>query len=128
MAKMVTADLLSASSLIATCIGVLYTTWYLEFSKALELDNILTSTEKKRHRKLLKRLLFVRAIPLAFATALFAAALAAPAWQVVSGVSPGKPYDPVLACFGVVSVVVLIITASIIWLCVRLVNSWRKLG
>lgn len=128
MANTVTADLLSASSLIVTCIGLLYTAWYSEFSTSLKLEDILTNAEKEGRRNLLGRLLWSRAIPLATASILLTAALFAPAWTVYSGASFDRDYDPVAACFAVVSFLILVITASTIWLSVRIVKAWFSLG
>lgn len=122
----VSGDLLSASSLLAALLGLLYGTWYAEITAAAQTK--IPDHDGARLVRATSTTLRTRALPLVVVAGVLTAILAPPAIAVVVhtvqhlvGVKPGAQYDAVKACFVAVFCVVafLLVTVSTAALRVR---------
>jgi hypothetical protein len=123
---MVTPDLLSASSLLVTCIGALFAGWQHDISRAIGKSG-LTGQARKDHANLLAGLILFRAAPLAASSIALAAVLFWPWLSVLSGIRPDREYDPVAACFVVVYLLILLLAGSAVTATIRLMRRRRAL-
>ena len=134
MTSLVSGDLLSAATLLATIVSLLYTTWYSEINKA-------RNTQIPLHGrppiiKAVRTTLWTRAVPLIAAAVLLTAILAPTFvdalrndWHLLTGKSVHWHYDPVQACFIGVFVVMLflvVLTVSAAWSLTRVLKDLRK--
>lgn len=121
MSDPVSGDLLSAASLLATVISVLYSTWYSEITAARDVTIPLHDRDPVIAR--VSTALWSRAVPLVAAAVLLAVALAPicvdVVWRAAHALFTATPsnwhYDPVQACFVgvfVVTVMLSVLTAS----------------
>ena len=126
----VSGDLLAASSLLATLVGILYSTWYPGIKDAAE--RVVAPHTRGTAPARARATLWLRAAPLFVLTVLLAGALAQPAWaalratwQGLFGSQPGHHYDPVQACFVLVfAAVVGLVLAT--WMAFR--DAWHAVG
>ena len=122
MTSPVSGDLLSAASLLATVLSLLYSTWYSEINDARKSKIPLQPDDRDPVIHIVRTARRSRAIPLLSAAALLTAALAPTTlevlqdtWHVWLSTPSHSHYDPVQACFvGVfaVTVVLTVLTAS----------------
>ena len=119
MSSPVSGDLLSAASLLATVVSLLYSTWYSEIKDARNVE--IPLSDRKPITEKVRTALWFRARPL-LATAILLTAILTPTfidvlhanWNAITH-SGHWHYDPVQACFiGVFLVMILldILTAS----------------
>lgn len=111
MKSTISADLLSAASLLTTCVGLLFTTWHQSIAEAIDKDQ-LVGTAKTKHATYLRQLMWCRAVPLAASSIMLAAVLLWPLKSVIFGIRFWHSYDPVAACFVVVYLVIWILVLS----------------
>lgn len=119
MQVQVGADLLSASSLLATCLGLLYTTWFPGVTLAIEKGD-LSGPDIQDHQNTLKHLLWFRCAPLAALAAAFSVILAIPASMILLDLDCERKFDAIKACFVVAFLVVVVLAFSSAALIVRI--------
>jgi hypothetical protein len=134
MTNPVSSDLLSAASLLATVLSLLYSTWYGEIKDAR--NSKIPLHDRGPVIDVAHTALWSRAVPLLAASALLAGALAPPSlqillntWHVWLTASSNYHYDPVEACFlgvFVVTIVLAVLTASATLSLVRLLQKLRS--
>lgn len=136
MTSPVSGDLLSAASLLATVLSLLYSTWYGEINDARKSRIPLQPDDRAPVIDLVRTARRSRAVPLLAAATLLTAALAPTTFEVLRDTwhvwltTPSHwHYDPVQACFvGVfaVAVVLTVLTASAVRSLSRLLRDLRK--
>lgn len=122
MTSPVSGDLLSAASLLATVLSLLYSTWYGDINSARKSKIPLQPDDRASVIDVVRTARRSRAVPLLVAAVLLTAALAPTTLEVVQDTwhvwltTPSHShYDPVQACFVgvfVVTVVLTVLTAS----------------
>ncbi len=127
------ADLLAATSLLATIIAVLYSVWYQEIKSSLAIKPERKRADREPQIRQVEATLRTRGIPLAAAGCLLCAVLVpallgligATGHAVASGVSGSwPPYDTLSAAFGVAYVFLV----GMAWLAAAEVwRLWRHL-
>jgi hypothetical protein len=123
MTTPVSGDLLSAASLLATIISLLYSIWYGEIKTARNIRIPLHYDENAT--KAVRGTLRYRAIPLLVSAILLALALGSPAADVLQGVwsawmnsGDHSSYDPVQACFfGVFLITIMLFVLTLLPVC-----------
>lgn len=132
MSNLVSGDLLSAASLLATVISLLYSTWYGEIKDAQNVG--IGLHDRGPEIRKVQGVLRFRASPL-LATSVLLTIILAPtcidvinqSWSALTNRHSHWQYNPIQACFiGVVLVMILLVllTFSAVW---RLFGTLRKL-
>lgn len=132
MTSPVSGDLLSAASLLATVISLLYSTWYDEVNNARNVN--IPPHDRDPIIKKVRAVLWSRANPLLFAAVLLALILSPTLvdvlsydWGALTTRSVHWHYDPVQACFIAVFLVILILVALTASATLRLTDVLKKL-
>ena len=109
----VTGDLLSASSLLAALLGLLYSAWYPEINAATKTP--IPDHDRTDLVEATKSTWATRAIPLLVVAGVLTLVLAQPAYLVVvrSYQHRGGSYDAVQACFVAVFAVIVTLLVTI---------------
>jgi hypothetical protein len=123
----VTGDLLSASSLLAALLGLLYSVWYPEINEATK--TAIPDHDGTALVEATKLTLSSRAIPLVVVAGILTLVLAQPAVLVVvrSYQHRGSNYDAVQACFVAVFAVIVTLLVTIGMGAYRLYRHLREL-
>jgi len=134
MTNPVSGDLLSAATLLATVLSLLYSTWYGEIRDAR--NSKIPLHDRDPVIDVVRTALWSRAVPLLAAAAFLAAALAPSSlevlrntWHVWLTAPSDYHYDPVQACFlgvFVVIVALILLTASATRSLSRLLRKLRS--
>jgi hypothetical protein len=134
MSSPVSGDLLSAASLLATVLSLLYSTWYGEIRDAR--NTTIPLHDRNRVIKSVRAALWSRAVPVLAGAALLTAALTPPSVEIVQSTSHtwvsasgSYHYDPVQACFlgvFVVTIMLILLTASATWSLSSLLHRLRQ--
>jgi hypothetical protein len=126
----VNGDLLTAAGLLLATIGLLFSAWQSEMTAALGVHTGGKRADRASRIKLVKRVLFSRALPLEIAIVVIIALSGPPAYDVIRNALTddwGKPYDAVRAMFvgvWVLTVALGVVVGELAW---RLFNKWRTL-
>jgi len=123
MTSPVSGDLLSAASLLATVLSLLYTTWYSEIKDTRKTRIPLHDFDPVIKR--VRTVLWSRAVPVLVSAAFLTMVLTPPSveifqntWHVWVTSSSNYHYDPVQACFlgvFIVTIMLTFLTASATW-------------
>ena len=124
-------DLLAAASLLATVVTILYSLWYPELTKTLDIkparfhdDNVLL------HREVTRKL-FGKAIPLCLLAIAVALVFLPDAWKICSETLGGyradgfdqlKRYDAIRTAIVLVVVISFLLAAYVLVICCRLLR------
>jgi hypothetical protein len=123
----VTGDLLSASSLLAALLGLLYSVWYPEINAATKTP--IPDHDRTDLVEATRSTLRSRSIPLAIVAGVLTLVLAPPAVSVVvsSYQHFGGSYDAVQACFVAVFAVIVTLLVTVTMGVYRLHRHLREL-
>jgi len=130
------SDLLSAASLLMAVIAILYSLWYPELTKVLEIKPRKYTEDNVAYCVLAKQVFFGKAIPLslmAFSVALIFLPdaiklfIASTLYYIEGGVIDMKNYDAVKTAYCFVFLFSLILAIYIWWLTIRVGLLWVKL-
>jgi hypothetical protein len=135
MSAPISGDLLSAASLLATIISLLYAIWYSEIKEAQKTKVAFQKTDRAPDIGRVRATLRYRAFPLLGSDALLALILLPSTvdiiwdtWEACFESSGRRSYDPVEACFIAVFLFVVILAVVIVREVCDLRSLLRKLN
>jgi hypothetical protein len=134
MTAPVSGDLLSAASLLATIISLLYSIWYGEIKEAQGAEIALQKADRGPAIQRVRATLLYRAVPLLGSAVLLVLILLPSTidiirntWEACFGPGTRQTYDPVEACFVAVYLVIIMLTVVTVFAVYGLAAKLRKL-
>jgi hypothetical protein len=134
MTTPVSGDLLSAASLLATIISLLYSIWYGEIKEAQGAEIALQKADRGPAIERVRATLWYRAVPLLGSAGLLVVILLPSTieiilstWEACFGPGTRLSYNPVEACFVAVYLVIIMLAAVTVFAVYGLASQLRKL-
>lgn len=130
------SDLLSAASLLMAVIAILYSLWYPELAKALEIKPAKYTADNIAAMKQVQRVLLSKAIPLSMMALIVAIVFAPDAIKIcleiytefaASGCTAIKKYDAVRTAYVLVFIFSVVLASYVLILSCKIWKLWHDL-